>query len=126
MIYSEFYSRLLLLSFEKAKEITDKIAKKCYSKHGAIDESEDIEVFDEESLAESLEFDNLSQNPIEKLKCICNAITDGLKGTDFEKPWANLKKDLEQLVTRLKACKNQSTLLEVAKYVLLFELKSFG
>lgn len=89
--------------------LVSQIVREVQEKCNAYQSVEDILDVDE------IDLDGLDKNILDKLKCISNAITDGLKETDFEQPWDYLKKDLEKLAARLKACKNQSTFLEIAK-----------
>lgn len=90
--------------------LVSQIVREVQEKCNAYQSVEDIFDVDE------IDLDGLDKNILDKLKCISNAITDGLKETDFEQPWDYLKKDLEKLAARLKACKNQSTFLEIAKW----------
>lgn len=89
--------------------LVSQIVREVQDKCSAYQSVEDI--FD----VEEIDVDGLEKNILDKVKCISNAITDGLKETDFEKPWNHLKKDLEKLAERLKACKNQPSFLEIAK-----------
>lgn len=89
--------------------LVSQIVREVQDKCNAYQSVEDIFDVDE------IDLDGLEKNILEKLKCISNAITEGLKETDFEKPWNNLKKDLEKLASRLKACRNQPTFVDIAK-----------
>lgn len=54
-------------------------------------------------------------NAIERIRCIIEATNDAVKETDFQKIWEEYKKDLEQLLERLKDCKNEASPWEQAK-----------
>lgn len=56
-----------------------------------------------------------ARNPVERLRCIIEAITDAVKETDFQKIWEEYKKDLEQLLERLRGCRNEPSAWEQAK-----------
>lgn len=99
-----------LVAAQKPVLVTQ-IVREVQDKCSAYQSIEDIFDVDE------IDLDGMEKNILENFKCISNAITDGLKDTDFEKPWNSLKKDLEKLAARLKACKNQSTFLDMAKCI---------
>lgn len=50
----------------------------------------------------------LNDDIVGKLKCITNAITDALKDTKYSKSWDKLKKDLERVGDRIKACRSDN------------------
>lgn len=95
-----------MTGLDKLKIILDEIATKCYGAGSFADDLVDFE---------KLQYDVLSNNLLEKFKCISDAISEGLKGTDFAKPWKTLKEDLEKLSGRVQACKKQPTPVEIAK-----------
>lgn len=51
----------------------------------------------------------------EKIKCITSAIGKAVKKTEFEGVFEELKKDMETVGDRVKACKNETSKMEVAK-----------
>jgi len=89
-------------------ELVHQLQEKCSSYKSSTEDLLDLD---------DLEYDELSNNLLEKLKCYSEAITDGLKETDFAKPWDKLRSDLRKLADRVQACKKQSSLMEIAKCV---------
>lgn len=52
---------------------------------------------------------------VEKLKCMSEAISEAVKGTDYEGVFEEIKKDMEKVGERMKACTAESSKLEAAK-----------
>lgn len=84
---------------EIAQDLIQQIQEQCSAQHELAEEEYSIEEF----------------NAIERLRCIIDATNDAVKETDFQAIWEEYKKDLEQLIERLKDCKNEASPWEQAK-----------
>lgn len=82
-----------------------RVQEKCTT-YQAFEESYEID--------EAIEF-GIIGNTIEKLNCILNATTEALIGTEFDKPWGKLRKDIRAYINNIFACKDQPTDWEEAK-----------
>lgn len=52
---------------------------------------------------------------VEKLKCVSKAISKAVKDTDFESNWEMIRKDMDKVGERIKACRDESSKLEGIK-----------
>ena len=78
------------------KEMKDKVVAECFD--GGISE-EDKEKFRQ------------------KVRCILDAVTEAVKGTDFAPVWAKYAKHLVDQHQRVKACTDKSTTVEIGRLV---------
>ena len=79
------------------KEMKDKVVAECFD--GGISE-EDKEKFRQ------------------KVRCILDAVTEAVKGTDFAPVWEKYAKHLVDQFVRLVACTNKSTIVDKGRLVL--------
>lgn len=56
-----------------------------------------------------------SQGVGDIMKCMTEGIRDAVKGTDFEGLFEGIKKDMDRVGDRIKACKDESNKLDAAK-----------
>lgn len=54
-------------------------------------------------------------NDLDKIKCIAEAITEAVKGTNYAKAWEEVKKQIAESFEHIKACKTEKSPLGVAK-----------
>lgn len=62
---------------------------------------------------------------VDKLKCVIKALGKAVKDTDYESVYDELKKELEEVLHNIEACKEQSGVLGKTKYVSFDFNKSF-
>lgn len=68
-------------------------------------------------LTEELKYDRMydSHGVISKIRCMADAVTAGVKETDFEKKWEVQREDLRKLFYRIESCRNEPNRIEEAK-----------
>lgn len=68
-------------------------------------------------LTEELKYDRIfnSHGVISKIQCMADAVTEGVKETDFQKKWEVQKEDLRKLFYRIESCRNEPNKIEEAK-----------
>lgn len=68
-------------------------------------------------LLDELKFDRMyeSYGVVQKVQCMSDAITAGVKETDFAEKWRVQKEELQKLFYRIESCKNEPNKLAEAK-----------